>query len=694
MRHPSLFHLFTPVSKIKGVGPGGSEMLMRLLPAATQRAGGGLPIVRDLLFHLPVGVIDRSLSYPLNAAPSGVVGTFVVTVREHLPPKNARFSKAPYKVVCGNETGDITLAFFHARPDYITKALPIGAQRVISGKIESFDYQLQMTHPDVIAPVAQLADVQKPEPVYPLTAGLTSKRIGKLVDEAISKMPELPEWQRDATISFKDALIALHHPQTPDAIAPDHPARLRLVYDEILAHQLHLALLRRKMQKQPGIIIKGDGSLSAPLIQSLPYQLTNGQQMVLSDISTDMASGKRMIRLLQGDVGSGKTIVALISMLKSVEQGLQCAFMAPTELIARQHFDVISKLIPNVNVELLTGSIKGKERERVLGMIASGGAKIIIGTHALFQEHVEFKNLSLTVIDEQHRFGVAQRMALTQKGDAPHILHMTATPIPRSLTMMLYGDMECSLLKEKPANRKPIATRLIPRNRYGEVVERLKAALDRGEKAYWICPLIEDASEDMDKDLSAANSRFTEFKKKFGERVGLVHGRMKGEERDSAMYEFAHGKTELLVATTVVEVGVDVKDATIIVIEQAERFGLSQLHQLRGRVGRNDRDSACVLLFTETLAGVNERLSILRESEDGFRISEADLELRGGGELLGVRQSGAVQTVVVDLGHHTHLIEKARDDAKEILDIDPELKSERGQALQILLQLFEREVMA
>jgi len=691
MRHPSLFHLFTPVSRIKGVGPSMSEMLLRLLPAATQRVGGGLPIIRDLLFHLPTGLIDRSATYPLRETPDGVVATFVVKVTDHVPPKNARFSKAPYKVICSNKTGDITLVFFHAREDYITKALPIGAERVISGKVEHFDHQLQMTHPDVIAQVSQLAEVQKPEPVYPLTAGLTSRRIGKLVDDALEKMPQLPEWQLSPAMSFTQALIQLHHPESNEAASPSHPARLRLVYDEILAHQLHLALLRSKMQKQKGTVIKGDGSLSGALLKALPFQLTKGQQQVLQDITADMASGKRMIRLLQGDVGSGKTIVALLAMLKAAEQGLQSAFMAPTELIARQHYATISALVDK-GVVLLTGSVKGKEREAVLAKIASGEAKIVIGTHALFQEHVQFSKLSLVVIDEQHRFGVEQRMALTQKGDAPHILHMTATPIPRTLTMMLYGDMECSLLREKPANRKPIATRLIPKGRYNEVVERLKAALERGEKAYWICPLIE--GESIEDDLSAANTRYTEFKAKFGDKVGLVHGRMKTDDRERNMQEFAHGKNALLVATTVVEVGVDVKDATIIVIEQAERFGLSQLHQLRGRVGRNDRDSACVLLFTQELAGVNERLSILRETEDGFLISEKDLMQRGGGELLGTRQSGMLQTIVMDVAEHAYLIEKARDDAKDVLEKDPELKSERGQALQLLLQLFEREVMA
>lgn len=695
-----------------------SEALARLLPAATQRAGGGLPIIRDLLFHLPHSVIDRSRTYPLREAPDGVIATFVVTVQEHLPPANKRFSKKPYKIICGNESGEITLVFFHARDDYLNKALPVGLQRVISGKVEHFDYQLQMTHPDIIAPVSQLAEVQKPEPVYPLTAGLTSRRIAKLVDEALAKMPDLPEWQAAPALSFKQAMTHLHHPETVEALSPDGPACQRLVYDEILAHQLQLALLRRKMQQQAGTVIRGTGELTGALLSSLPYQLTQGQRQVLDEIGQDLASGRRMGRLLQGDVGSGKTIVALMAMLKAAEQGLQSALMAPTELIARQHHEVISNLV-SIPVVLLTGSIKGKAREQALAKIASGEAAIIIGTHALFQEHVQFKTLSLAVIDEQHRFGVAQRMALSNKGDAPHLLHMTATPIPRSLTMMLYGDMDCSLLTEKPAGRRPIATRLIPRSRYDEVVERLGAALARGEKAYWICPLIEDSgfgiqdsgsgpSLNPDDDIAAATSRHKEFLARFGHTVSLVHGRMKAEERNAEMQKFIEGATSLMVATTVVEVGVDVKDATIIVIEQAERFGLSQLHQLRGRVGRGAKDSACVLLYGDAGLGMSDeknknssliphlaseaRLRILRETEDGFRIAEADLAIRGGGELLGVRQSGAMQTLLVDVGLHSGLIMQAREEVKALLASDPELCSERGKAVQLLLQLFEREV--
>ncbi len=699
MRHEILSYLFSAITRVKGVGGSTSEALCRLLPVSTTIAGANLPIIRDLLFHLPVGLLDRRFTCALASAPDGVIATFVVKVEMHQPPAMGarRYGKKPYKVICSNETGDIALVFFNPRGDYLKQALPVGAQRVISGRTEKFDYRLQMTHPDIITTVDKLAEVQKPEPVYPLTLGLSSRRIYKIVTEALQKTPELPEWLTAEMLaeknwkSWKQSLLAAHNPQSQEDLQPVSPARMRLAYDEMLANQLHLAVLRRNRQQQAGEVIAGTGKLTEILQRELPYALTGGQVVVLKEIADDIASGNRMGRLLQGDVGSGKTIVALLSMLRAVEQGLQCALMVPTEIVAGQHFEVISNLVAElpVSVTLLSGRIKGRERKEILDNLASGKTNIIIGTHALFQEQVEFANLAFIVIDEQHRFGVNQRMALSSKGQAPHILHMTATPIPRSLTMTLYGDMECSLLKEKPAQRQPITTRIIPLSRYGEIMERLQAALERGEKAYWICPLIEDnGNQDSlditpEKDIAAAKSRYTEFKARFGDVVGIVHGQMKGEERDEIMHDFASGKTRLLVATTVVEVGVDVRDATIIVIEKAERFGLSQLHQLRGRVGRGDKASSCVLLCSDSAGEVaRSRLSILRESEDGFRIAEADLAIRGGGDLLGTR------LIFTDLLEHQELLEQAREDVTQFLESPNPMESKRGQALKVLLQLF------
>jgi ATP-dependent DNA helicase RecG len=705
MRHESLFFLFSNVTRLKSVGGATAKSLARLLPAATSLEGSGLPIVRDLLFHLPVGLVDRRFTCPLSSAPDGVIATFVVKVDEHLPPPPGirRGSRKPYKVLCSNETGEISLVFFNAREDYVKQILPIGSKRAISGRIEKFEYQLQMPHPDIIAPADKLAEVQKPDAVYPLTVGLTSRRIGKLVESALEKLPELPEWIEPSWLaehgwpSWKAALTKVHHPETLNDLEVASRPRERLAYDEMLANQLYLALVRRHMQQQVGDVIRGNGTLTDTLKKSLPFSLTNGQQQVLGDIAKDMASGRRMCRLLQGDVGSGKTVVALLAMLRAVEEGRQAALMVPTEIIARQHYETLAKMLSGlgVKVALLTGSIKGKARQALLEQLASGQTAIIVGTHALFQEQVQFKRLALVVIDEQHRFGVGQRMALTAKGEAPHLLHMTATPIPRSLTMTLYGDMECSALHEKPAERQPIATRVIPLSRYDEVMQRLEVALAKGEKAYWICPLIDEkyAEDELqltpESDLAAAQTRYTEFKARFGDIVGMVHGKMKADARDEEMQRFASGQTRLLVATTVVEVGVDVRDATIMVIEQSERFGLSQLHQLRGRVGRGSKASSCVLLFSDKAGEVaRSRLSILRDSEDGFVIAEADLEIRGGGDLLGTRQSGLPRFIFTDMLRHQALLEHARDDAAHILASDAQLTTTRGNALTLLLQLF------
>ncbi|MGE0755347.1 MAG: ATP-dependent DNA helicase RecG [Alphaproteobacteria bacterium] len=707
MRDERLYFLFSEVTRIKGVGHAVAKNLERLLPAATEP--GSIPRVRDLLFHLPIGILDRRFTCPLPEAPDGKVATFVVHVDEHVPPPVRRSSK-PYRVICSNESGEITLVFFNVKGDYLKRTLPEGSERVISGRVEHFNYIAQMSHPDVIAPVAKLAEVQKVEPVYPLTVGLTSRRITSMVTDTLARLPELPEWIADKKPdwpSWKDALTQAHNPRDEKDLQPEHPARQRLAYDELLAGQLDLALRRMSARRQPGRKLQGSGKLTDALMKQLPFRLTEGQHAVIKEITADMASGQRMTRLLQGDVGSGKTIVALVAMLRAVEGGAQAALMVPTEIVAQQHYEVITELlhlIPSplkgggLRVVLLTGSVKGKARTEVLQAIADGKAHIVVGTHALFQDKVEFFDLGLAIIDEQHRFGVNQRMALSAKGEHPHLLHLTATPIPRSLTMTMYGDMDCSVLNEKPAERQPITTRAIPVSRYNDVMERLKSALDKVEKVYWICPMIDEKIIEgeltltPEEDIAAAELRYTEFRARFGDSVGLVHGRMKIAERNTAMQDFASGKTRLLVATTVVEVGVDVRDATIIVIEKAERFGLSQLHQLRGRVGRGDKASACVLLYSDNTNEIGmKRLSVLRDSEDGFHIAEMDLALRGGGDLLGVRQSGLPKTIFADLFIHHELLMKARQQAAAELMADAALQTGRGPALQMLMQLFNKD---
>jgi len=684
MRPEPLFPLFKPVTSLPGVGP--------RIAMLVERAAG--PHVVDLCWHLPSGIIDRRYAPRVADARPGVVATMTLTVDKHQKAPNKRL---PYKVFCSDDSGKIALVFFHAHEDYLRKTLPEGEVRVVSGKVEKFADELQITHPDHIGTAGEIAKLQAVEPVYPLTTGLTLKVLGKAVRASLEELPALPEWIDKSYLAqqgwkpWRDALRDAHAPEDEAALEADAPARQRLAYDELLSNQLALALVRAAMRKIKGRSIEGDGHLRAKVIEALPFRLTGSQETALTEIIEDMAAPIRMLRLLQGDVGSGKTVVALLAMLNAVEAGGQAALMAPTEILARQHLATIAPLAESAGIEvaLLTGREKGKTRDAVLEKLASGGAALAVGTHALFQDDVDFEALSMAVIDEQHRFGVHQRLTLAAKGRAVDILVMTATPIPRTLMLTAYGDMDVSRLPDKPAGRLPIETRVMPIERLDDVTRALKRSLDGGAGVYWVCPLVEE-SEVL--DVAAAEDRHAYLKKFFGEAVGLVHGRMKGKEKDAAMEAFAAGTTRILVATTVIEVGVDVPDATVMVIEHAERFGLAQLHQLRGRIGRGDKPSNCLLLYASPLtATAKARLEIMRETDDGFRIAEEDLKLRGAGELLGTRQSGLPEFRIADLSVHGDLLAAARDDAALIINRDPELESERGQALRTLLYLFERE---
>ncbi len=603
----------------------------------------------------------------------------------------------PYKVFVHDDTGELGLTFFHMKQPWLEKSLPVGETVFVSGKMEWFNGRPTMVHPDYITPESGLDALPLIEPVYPMTEGLSPKTIRKAVTQALSRLPEFPEWNDPALLSkqsfkpFKAALDAVHHPADPIDIDPQSSARRRLAYDELLAGQLSLALVRSRMRKMPGKALIENGNIRAKLISSIPYSLTASQKTALAEISADLAKPDRMLRLLQGDVGSGKTIVALLAMAQAAEAGGQSALMAPTEVLARQHYATIGPLAEQagLRIAILTSNEKGKERESIFSRLADGSIDILIGTHAVFQEAVAYKNLVFAVVDEQHRFGVHQRLQLASKGESPHLLVMTATPIPRTLVLTAFGEMDVSKLTEKPAGRKPIRTVTVPDDRIGEVVERIASAVKDGGKAYWVCPLVEETEL---VDATAAIERFSSLKSPFGNSVDIVHGRMTALEKDKALNGFRNGTSKVLVATTVVEVGVDVPDATIMVVEHAERFGLAQLHQLRGRVGRGDKPSACLLLYKGPLSeNAHARLAVMRETEDGFRIAEEDLKLRGEGELLGTRQSGMPGFRMADLSAHADLLEIARRDARYVVETDPELASTRGQALRVLLYFFERD---
>ncbi len=673
--------LFRSVGTLNGVGPRTLKLYEKLT--------GGTKIL-DLLFHKPIDSVERKFVPNIMAARIGEVVCVKVTIEKHMP--NERKSQ-PYRIRARDESGFIDLAFFHAQGDWISKIYPIGKDLMIAGQIDDFKGGRQITHPDILDPDTP----EKTEVVYPLTAGLSNKMLRKTLLSCLDQTPALPEWihedhiKRMGWADWKTSISILHHPQSTRDLDPTTKHHMRLAYDELLANQLTLSILRLKQRKLKGRSFEINGEQRQSLLKNLPWQLTSFQQEALIEIDKDMASPHRMLRLLQGDVGSGKTIVAALAMMNVVDSGAQAALMAPTEILARQHIETLTPYFEAAGIPftILTGRDKGKSREAILNDIKSGHAKIIIGTHALFQEGIEFADLGLAVIDEQHRFGVHQRLQLSNKGLGTDVLVMTATPIPRTLTLTAYGDMEVSRIMGKPAGRKPIDTRLIPQETLDEMIERLSDQIKKGVQVYWVCPLVEE-SEIL--DLAAAEERYLVLQQYFGEKVGLIHGRMKSKDKDSVMDSFSSGHLSILVATTVIEVGVNVPNATIMIIEHAERFGLAQLHQLRGRVGRGSQQSYCFLLYSSKLTeNARERLKILRQTEDGFLIAEKDLELRGSGEVLGTKQSGLIEFRLANIQAHSDLLISARQDSALILDKDPDLKTPRGQALRTLLYLFERD---
>jgi len=680
-----LFPLFAGLETLGGVGE------------KTAQAFGGLDIElpRDLLFSLPYSGVDRRFRASVQEVVPPATVTVEVEVGRHIPPRSRT---GPYRVEVRDTLTTFQLVFFHASGDWLSRQLPTGQRRVVSGKVELFDNVAQMVHPDYILRPGQADHIPDFEPVYHLTAGITQRLMLRAVGEVLSRVKPLVEWVDPALLArehwpaWHEAVVMAHAPEGPDDLSPQAPARRRLAYDEFFAHQLTLALARAKVRRGKGRVSQGDGRLRAKVLSALHFTPTGAQSRAMEEIAADMGAGLRMNRLLQGDVGAGKTLVAFMALLIAVEAGGQGVMMAPTEILARQHFAALRPLADaaEVVVELLTGRDKGAERKAKLAALERGDILILVGTHAVFQDDVQYHDLRLAVADEQHRFGVNERMRLGAKGMVTDVLVMTATPIPRSLALAQYGDMDVSVLDEKPPGRKPISTAMVSTGRIDEVVGRLREATDQGRQAYWVCPLVEESEV---SELTAAQERFKQLRAALGEGVvGLVHGQMPPAERDAAMDAFERGETKVLVATTVIEVGVDVPNASIMVIERAEHFGLAQLHQLRGRVGRGAAQSTCLLLYQPPLSDSGERrLGILRETEDGFRIAEEDLAMRGAGDLIGTAQSGLPKFWVGDLEHQAGLMAVAQSDARNLLREDPSLTSERGEAARVLLWLMRQD---
>ena len=699
-RPPEIFQLFAATTSLSGVGA-------KLAAVLEKRVGSH---VIDVLRHLPIGLTDRRQRPALSAVVDGSIATFEILVMKHDRP--ARGVRRPYRVFCQNETGELELVFFHAHSDYIAKQLPVGARRIVSGRVDLFQGRVQMAHPDHIVAPENSDSMPLLEPIYPLTAGLTPKILRRTLTDALTRLPDLPEWIPEAILStqkwpgFADAMRAVHAPQSEADLLPTSPARARLAFDELLANQLALIMVRQQAgDSAPGRSFTTSGKLVGALKDSLAFDMTAAQHRAISEITADQAAPKRMLRMLQGDVGSGKTLVALAAMLTAVESGAQAALLAPTEVLARQHHASLSALLQPLQIEvgLLLGQGRTsaqkpdasqqnqaeppptqRSRKATLAAMADGTLSLVVGTHALLSDTAVFKDLGVAVIDEQHRFGVRQRILLGEKGRNVDVMVMTATPIPRSLAMTAYGDLDHSQLDEKPVGRLPIDTRVIAGERLDDIVDGLRRALGDGKRAYWICPLVDESDQ---LDIAAAEDRFASLSHALpGISIALAHGKMKAAERDNAMQDFRTGRAQLLVATTVVEVGVDVPEASIIVIEHAERFGLAQLHQLRGRVGRSSTQSSCLLVYYPPLSETaSKRLSVMRETNDGFVIAEEDLSLRGPGEFLGQRQSGVPEFVLADLAVHRDLLAMARNEAHTLL------AANASSDINLLLCLFERD---
>ena len=669
MRPELLNPLFASISNFYGIGPKLSQWIQSLCGAR----------VIDVLMHLPTGLNVRPIMMTFPNEP--MLGTLQITVTNHKIP---RLKRLPFVIEATSPIGEVQIIFFHYHIASLTKKIAIGSTLWISGHFIPEGQILKITHPDYVE--VDKSKIPTFETVYPLKAGANGKVIRRLIQQILPTLPELPEeidldmLRRKKWPSWKSAICQVHQPQCPEDLFALAPARERLAFDELFVNQIALHLVRRHNKKQQGLALPQKNKIDL----KLPFSLTNAQEKCLSEIRQDLASTQKMVRLLQGDVGSGKTIVALLAALQTIENHTQVAFLAPTDILARQHFEKIKALCVahNIHIELLTAQIKGKKRTQILTDLSNGKIDIIIGTHALLENNVVFYKLGLAIIDEQHRFGVKQRLALCEKEKSANVLVMSATPIPRTLALTAYGDMDVSVLDEKPAGRQEIDTRVLPLSQLDTLIQHMQ---NTPQQIYWVCPLVEESEK---SDLMAAEKRYQDLQKVFGSQVGLIHGKMKPQEKESAMTAFVAGKTKILVSTTVIEVGVDVPSAGIMIVEHAERFGLATLHQLRGRVGRGQDKAACILLHGRLSDMAKERLTVLRNSNDGFKIAETDLKLRGAGEVLGVRQSGLPTFHFANILEHSELLKLANQEAMAFLAHDPNLQTNRGQALRNMLYLF------
>ena len=685
MRSEKINSIYSPIIILPGIGPKIENLFNRM----------GIYRIVHFLWHIPYNIIKRQKHTSIHEAEINSLVTLKIKILKHYP---SRFKRQPYKINCMCEETPIDIVYFNARHPVIRATLPIGKERFVSGKLEYFRNNFQITHPSHIVEVENINLLKDIEPIYGLTTGLSHRILSKHIEKILVNLPIFDEWidqkiiKKHSFESWNKAIITIHNPENTEDLINNNIHRRRLAFDELLAHQLAIAIIRNSNQKKKGLSFSSKSNLVEKFIKNLPFKLTNSQFNVWSDINKDLISNHQMVRLLQGDVGAGKTIIAILSMLQAIESGYQAAIMVPTSILANQHFQNISNLIKNLSIKvlLLTGKDKGGIRLEKISQIKYGKAQIIIGTHALIQDDVSFKSIGLVVIDEQHRFGVFQRMAFTYKGIKPSILVMSATPIPRTLSLAAYGDMDESKIIEKPFGRLPINTISLSITREKKLIERLKEKLKLNEKIYWICPLVEESEE---LDLKAATIRYQYLERIFKKKVLLIHGRLKEKEKEEIMEKFQKEDYKILVATTVIEVGIDIKEATSIIIEHAERFGLAQLHQLRGRVGRNDIQSSCILLHKDILGeNAKKRIKKMKETNDGFKIAEEDLKIRGAGEILGRKQSGLPSFKLADLSFDTDLLEDARESVLKIIEINPRLENKEGENLKNLLYLFERDV--